>query len=196
MFLCYYQCRGWSLFCKCSQSRMCLCWIALPLPRSSSRLSNGETESVKTMIVHDEGESDAGSTPCKDSTLIVRQVLAARKKTRQASQSFTTYDSFSVVSFVHSYPKCFSILFLCFVDRVLFFHSLWPMESSSVLQSVKLSVGCVLHLRALKGSHCRKWGFRCIFIIKQVYWKYKHWESINTFSSQRNANGVYSETVP
>ncbi|KAM9802957.1 mitogen-activated protein kinase kinase kinase kinase 4-like isoform 8-T8 [Syngnathus typhle] len=39
----------------------------------SSRLSNGETESVKTMIVHDEGESDAGSTPCKDSTLVVRQ---------------------------------------------------------------------------------------------------------------------------
>ncbi|XP_054871000.1 mitogen-activated protein kinase kinase kinase kinase 4-like isoform X1 [Amphiprion ocellaris] len=39
----------------------------------SARLSNGETESVKTMIVHDEGESDAGSTPCKDSTLIVRQ---------------------------------------------------------------------------------------------------------------------------
>lgn len=45
---------------------------------SSSRLSNGETESVKTMIVHDEGESDAGSTPCKDSTLIVRQVLTRR----------------------------------------------------------------------------------------------------------------------
>uniref|UniRef100_A0A8C7ZBI0 non-specific serine/threonine protein kinase n=1 Tax=Oryzias sinensis TaxID=183150 RepID=A0A8C7ZBI0_9TELE len=39
----------------------------------SSKLSNGETESVKTMVVHDEGESDAGSTPCKDSTLIVRQ---------------------------------------------------------------------------------------------------------------------------
>ncbi|XP_057707661.1 mitogen-activated protein kinase kinase kinase kinase 4 isoform X1 [Corythoichthys intestinalis] len=39
----------------------------------SSRLSNGETESVKTMIVHDEGENDAGSTPCKDSTLVVRQ---------------------------------------------------------------------------------------------------------------------------
>lgn len=122
MFLCYYQCRGWSLFCKCSQSRMCLCWIALPLPRSSSRLSNGETESVKTMIVHDEGESDAGSTPCKDSTLIVRQVLAGRKKTRQASQSFTTYDSFSVVYFVHSYPKCFSILFLfCWSCSVLSF---------------------------------------------------------------------------
>uniref|UniRef100_A0A671WCJ8 non-specific serine/threonine protein kinase n=1 Tax=Sparus aurata TaxID=8175 RepID=A0A671WCJ8_SPAAU len=53
------------------------------LTNISSRLSNGETESVKTMIVHDEGESDAGSTPCKDSTLIVRQVLAGRKKTRQ-----------------------------------------------------------------------------------------------------------------
>lgn len=38
---------------------------------------------MKTMIVHDEGESDAGSTPCKDSTLIVRQVLAEKttKKT-------------------------------------------------------------------------------------------------------------------
>uniref|UniRef100_A0A8C3AL78 non-specific serine/threonine protein kinase n=1 Tax=Cyclopterus lumpus TaxID=8103 RepID=A0A8C3AL78_CYCLU len=40
----------------------------------SSRLSNGETESVKTMIVHDGGESDGGSTVCKDGTLIVRQV--------------------------------------------------------------------------------------------------------------------------
>uniref|UniRef100_A0A8C7G5G8 non-specific serine/threonine protein kinase n=1 Tax=Oncorhynchus kisutch TaxID=8019 RepID=A0A8C7G5G8_ONCKI len=38
----------------------------------SSRLSNGETESVKTMIVHEEGESDAKTTPCKDGTLIVR----------------------------------------------------------------------------------------------------------------------------
>ncbi|XP_068602027.1 mitogen-activated protein kinase kinase kinase kinase 4 [Brachionichthys hirsutus] len=46
----------------------------------SSRLSNGETESVKTMIVHDEGESDAGSTPCKDSTLIVRQSSGDNRK--------------------------------------------------------------------------------------------------------------------
>ncbi|XP_075967828.1 mitogen-activated protein kinase kinase kinase kinase 4-like isoform X1 [Anarhichas minor] len=46
----------------------------------SSRLSNGETESVKTMIVHDEGESDAGSTPCKDSTLIVRQSAGDGRK--------------------------------------------------------------------------------------------------------------------
>nr|XP_020504826.1 LOW QUALITY PROTEIN: mitogen-activated protein kinase kinase kinase kinase 4 [Labrus bergylta] len=46
----------------------------------SSRLSNGETESVKTMIVHDEGESDAGSTPCKDSTLIVRQSAGDSRK--------------------------------------------------------------------------------------------------------------------
>ncbi|KAM4558940.1 mitogen-activated protein kinase kinase kinase kinase 4-like isoform 6-T6 [Odontesthes bonariensis] len=46
----------------------------------SSRLSNGETESVKTMIVHEEGESDAGSTPCKDSTLIVRQSAGDNRK--------------------------------------------------------------------------------------------------------------------
>ncbi|XP_062259076.1 mitogen-activated protein kinase kinase kinase kinase 4-like isoform X2 [Platichthys flesus] len=46
----------------------------------SSRLSNGETESVKTMIVHDEGESDAASTPCKDSTLIVRQSAGDNRK--------------------------------------------------------------------------------------------------------------------
>ncbi|CAJ1079103.1 TRAF2 and NCK-interacting protein kinase-like isoform X2 [Xyrichtys novacula] len=46
----------------------------------SSRLSNGETESVKTMIVHDEGESDAGSKPCKDSTLIVRQSAGDNRK--------------------------------------------------------------------------------------------------------------------
>ncbi|XP_038160100.1 TRAF2 and NCK-interacting protein kinase-like isoform X3 [Cyprinodon tularosa] len=39
----------------------------------SSKLSNGETESVKTMIVHDEGENEAGTTRCKDSTLVVRQ---------------------------------------------------------------------------------------------------------------------------
>ncbi|XP_058249325.1 mitogen-activated protein kinase kinase kinase kinase 4 isoform X7 [Hemibagrus wyckioides] len=38
----------------------------------SSRLSNGETESVKTMVVHEDGD-DASSTPCKDSTLVVRQ---------------------------------------------------------------------------------------------------------------------------
>ncbi|XP_067115534.1 mitogen-activated protein kinase kinase kinase kinase 4-like isoform X2 [Osmerus mordax] len=46
----------------------------------SSRLSNGETESVKTMIVHDEGESDASSKPCKDGTLIVRQSAGDNKK--------------------------------------------------------------------------------------------------------------------
>ncbi|KAF7641873.1 hypothetical protein LDENG_00269730 [Lucifuga dentata] len=32
------------------------------------------------MIVHDEGESDAGSTPCKDSTLVVRQSAGDNKK--------------------------------------------------------------------------------------------------------------------
>ncbi|XP_064869958.1 mitogen-activated protein kinase kinase kinase kinase 4 isoform X8 [Oncorhynchus nerka] len=46
----------------------------------SSRLSNGETESVKTMIVHEEGESDAKTTPCKDGTLIVRPSAGDSKK--------------------------------------------------------------------------------------------------------------------
>ncbi|KAL0963695.1 hypothetical protein UPYG_G00309680 [Umbra pygmaea] len=38
----------------------------------SSRLSNGETESAKNVVVRNEGESDAKSTPCKDGTLVVR----------------------------------------------------------------------------------------------------------------------------
>ncbi|XP_060785090.1 mitogen-activated protein kinase kinase kinase kinase 4 isoform X5 [Neoarius graeffei] len=45
----------------------------------SSRLSNGETESVKTMVVHEDGD-DASSTPCKDSTLVVRQSTGDVKK--------------------------------------------------------------------------------------------------------------------
>ncbi|XP_016358326.1 mitogen-activated protein kinase kinase kinase kinase 4-like isoform X1 [Sinocyclocheilus anshuiensis] len=40
----------------------------------SSRLSNGETEAAKTMVVQD---NDASSTPCKDSTLIMRQFQRA-----------------------------------------------------------------------------------------------------------------------
>ncbi|KAM9486038.1 mitogen-activated protein kinase kinase kinase kinase 4-like isoform 6-T6 [Clarias gariepinus] len=45
----------------------------------SSRLSNGETESVKTLVVHEDGD-DASSTPCKDSTLVVRQSAGDVKK--------------------------------------------------------------------------------------------------------------------
>ena len=44
------------------------------LNRSSLNLSNGETESVKTMIVHDDVESEPAMTPSKEGTLIVRQV--------------------------------------------------------------------------------------------------------------------------
>lgn len=90
---------------------------------SSSRLSNGETESVKTMIVHDEGESDAGSTPCKDSTLIVRQVL---------DEKTTNVNHFPTCS----YPQCFSH-FVCCVDHFLFEHLshtlVTQMHSSSAL---------------------------------------------------------------
>ncbi|XP_062313695.1 mitogen-activated protein kinase kinase kinase kinase 4 isoform X3 [Osmerus eperlanus] len=59
----------------------------------SSRLSNGETESVKTMIVHDEGESDASSKPCKDGTLIVRQSQSASNtmQKHKSSSSFTPF---------------------------------------------------------------------------------------------------------
>ncbi|XP_030635384.1 mitogen-activated protein kinase kinase kinase kinase 4-like [Chanos chanos] len=45
-----------------------------------SKMSNGETESVKTMIVHDEAESDPATTPCKDGTLIVRQSTGDKKR--------------------------------------------------------------------------------------------------------------------
>ncbi|XP_062391427.1 mitogen-activated protein kinase kinase kinase kinase 4 isoform X1 [Sardina pilchardus] len=57
----------------------------------SSRLSNGETESVKTMVVHDDGESEASSTPCKDSTLVVRQSQAATTQKHKSSSSFTPF---------------------------------------------------------------------------------------------------------
>ncbi|XP_060731805.1 mitogen-activated protein kinase kinase kinase kinase 4 isoform X9 [Tachysurus vachellii] len=45
----------------------------------SSRLSNGETESMKMMVIHEDGD-DASSTPCKDSTLVVRQSTGDVKK--------------------------------------------------------------------------------------------------------------------
>uniref|UniRef100_A0AAY4BRF0 non-specific serine/threonine protein kinase n=1 Tax=Denticeps clupeoides TaxID=299321 RepID=A0AAY4BRF0_9TELE len=48
----------------------------------SSRLSNGETESAKTMVVHDDGESDHTSTSCKDSTLVVRCVIVCFIKSK------------------------------------------------------------------------------------------------------------------
>ncbi|XP_061082158.1 mitogen-activated protein kinase kinase kinase kinase 4 isoform X5 [Conger conger] len=46
----------------------------------SSKLSNGETESVKTMIVHDEADSDPATTPCKDGTLVIRQSACDKKR--------------------------------------------------------------------------------------------------------------------
>ncbi|XP_063068420.1 mitogen-activated protein kinase kinase kinase kinase 4-like isoform X2 [Engraulis encrasicolus] len=51
----------------------------------SSKLSNGETESVKSMIVHDEPESDIATTPCKDGTLIVRQSASELKRLAAAT---------------------------------------------------------------------------------------------------------------
>uniref|UniRef100_A0A8C8IEP3 non-specific serine/threonine protein kinase n=1 Tax=Oncorhynchus tshawytscha TaxID=74940 RepID=A0A8C8IEP3_ONCTS len=54
----------------------------------SSRLSNGEMESVKTLIVHVEGESDSKTTPCKDDTLIVRQVRPTPRPCHQEKNGF------------------------------------------------------------------------------------------------------------
>ncbi|XP_055463422.1 mitogen-activated protein kinase kinase kinase kinase 4 isoform X7 [Psammomys obesus] len=47
---------------------------------SSLNLSNGETESVKTMIVHDDLESEPAMTPSKEGTLIVRQSTVDQKR--------------------------------------------------------------------------------------------------------------------
>ncbi|XP_007468403.1 PREDICTED: mitogen-activated protein kinase kinase kinase kinase 4 isoform X1 [Lipotes vexillifer] len=47
---------------------------------SSLNLSNGETESVKTMIVHDDVESEPAMTPSKEGTLIVRQSAVDPKR--------------------------------------------------------------------------------------------------------------------
>uniref|UniRef100_A0A7M4F749 non-specific serine/threonine protein kinase n=1 Tax=Crocodylus porosus TaxID=8502 RepID=A0A7M4F749_CROPO len=47
---------------------------------STLNLSNGETESVKTMIVHDDVESEPAMTPSKEGTLIVRQNTVDTKR--------------------------------------------------------------------------------------------------------------------
>lgn len=102
------------------QDVVCGEWLPL-FSRRSSRLSNGETESVKTMIVHDEGESDAGSTPCKDSTLIVRQVAPP------AGGPLARILAFSIVcSFILPPPPSVSIPFFFCVDVIFL-----AMDSSS-----------------------------------------------------------------
>ncbi|XP_012875256.1 PREDICTED: mitogen-activated protein kinase kinase kinase kinase 4 isoform X7 [Dipodomys ordii] len=60
---------------------------------SSLNLSNGETESVKTMIVHDDVESEPAVTPSKEGTLIVRQTQSASStlQKHKSSSSFTPF---------------------------------------------------------------------------------------------------------
>ncbi|XP_053563626.1 mitogen-activated protein kinase kinase kinase kinase 4 isoform X2 [Bombina bombina] len=60
---------------------------------SSLNLSNGETESVKTMIVHDDVESEPAMTPSKEGTLIVRQTQSAGNtlQKHKSSSSFTPF---------------------------------------------------------------------------------------------------------
>ncbi|XP_033867201.1 mitogen-activated protein kinase kinase kinase kinase 4 isoform X7 [Acipenser ruthenus] len=58
-----------------------------------SKLSNGDAESVKTMIVHDDVESDPAMTPSKDGTLIVRetQSVSSTLQKHKSSSSFTPF---------------------------------------------------------------------------------------------------------
>ncbi|XP_066124353.1 mitogen-activated protein kinase kinase kinase kinase 4 isoform X21 [Saccopteryx bilineata] len=60
---------------------------------SSLNLSNGETESVKTMIVHNDVESEPAMTPSKEGTLIVRQTQSASStlQKHKSSSSFTPF---------------------------------------------------------------------------------------------------------
>ncbi|XP_034972139.1 mitogen-activated protein kinase kinase kinase kinase 4 isoform X4 [Zootoca vivipara] len=59
---------------------------------STLNLSNGETESVKTMIVHDDVESEPAMTPSKEGTLIVRQTQSASNTLQKhKSTSFTPF---------------------------------------------------------------------------------------------------------
>ncbi|XP_039387316.1 mitogen-activated protein kinase kinase kinase kinase 4 isoform X9 [Mauremys reevesii] len=60
---------------------------------STLNLSNGETESVKTMIVHDDVESEPAMTPSKEGTLIVRQTQSASNtlQKHKSSSSFTPF---------------------------------------------------------------------------------------------------------
>ncbi|XP_064413652.1 mitogen-activated protein kinase kinase kinase kinase 4 isoform X3 [Latimeria chalumnae] len=59
----------------------------------SLNLSNGETESVKTLIVHDDVESEHALTPSKDGTLIVRKTPSASNtiQKHKSSSSFTPF---------------------------------------------------------------------------------------------------------
>ncbi|XP_017910435.1 PREDICTED: mitogen-activated protein kinase kinase kinase kinase 4 isoform X17 [Capra hircus] len=64
-----------------------------PRAVSSLNLSNGETESVKTMVVHDDVESEPALTPSKEGTLIVRQTQSASNtlQKHKSSSSFTPF---------------------------------------------------------------------------------------------------------
>ncbi|KAL1247040.1 hypothetical protein QQF64_034475 [Cirrhinus molitorella] len=70
----------------------------------SSKLSNGETESVKTLLVHDESESDPATTPSKDVTLIIRQTQSASNtlQKHKSSSSFTPFIDPRLLQISHS----------------------------------------------------------------------------------------------
>uniref|UniRef100_A0A9R1SNF0 non-specific serine/threonine protein kinase n=2 Tax=Cyprinus carpio TaxID=7962 RepID=A0A9R1SNF0_CYPCA len=77
----------------------------------SSRLSNGETVAVKTMVVQDD---DASSTPCKDSTLVMRQVPHTHTHTRPPVFSHSLLIMFSQTPTVPKHKSSSS--FTPFID--------------------------------------------------------------------------------
>uniref|UniRef100_A0A8C3G9N2 non-specific serine/threonine protein kinase n=1 Tax=Cyclopterus lumpus TaxID=8103 RepID=A0A8C3G9N2_CYCLU len=95
----------------------------------SSRLSNGETESVKTMIVHDGGESDGGSTVCKDGTLIVRQVPARNNNNNNNYK--TNHHLKHTFSCPVAYRRHFVFHFVCVAHVVVFLCTCCPVRSQS-----------------------------------------------------------------
>ncbi|XP_052455997.1 mitogen-activated protein kinase kinase kinase kinase 4 isoform X3 [Carassius gibelio] len=74
----------------------------------SSKLNN-EKELAKTMLVHDESESDpAATTPSKDLTLIVRQSIAERKQLRPIPESILDPGLGSSHSQSHQERNCYA----------------------------------------------------------------------------------------
>lgn len=77
--------------------------------QSCRRLSNGETESAKTMLVED-SESDQASTPSKDGTLVIRQV---RQGHRSPNNDLSIWLSLLEMSFCFVCVQCALIQSLC-----------------------------------------------------------------------------------
>ena len=84
------------------------------------RLSNGETESAKTMLVED-SESDQALTPSKDGTLVIRQVRGRDRHLTHSDCKLFYLHIFRIVTFLFLWVIVisFSIIF-CLSFCILF----------------------------------------------------------------------------